>query len=899
MPPEQMELVFPLRGLNENWAFGRQPEGTTPDALNVRAYDSVDSRLRGGQRDGASKYFADVINGSNAIQAIDSLTLALDPSAIEVDELSFSDTFTQADGVLDDTNYTLLQSGSTFQGNPLAVTISTTRPEVKSNQIIARNIGTNTGVAVVDTPGPSTAYILRADLHYPSSAGDPAKQGAQGFVFRVDDPSGGLSNTEYAWAGVTDYGHSTAATSWKFTIIVSAAKRIDITGAAAGYSAGHFQTSRVLELRVNGNVMTLFLDDAQLITLTSSILVDNTNVGILSSGFNSNTEFFLDDFEVYTGKVPASLRQTKLLAISGGSIYTGTTARGLSLPASGGSGVLTDSMAIPPKMQAAYQKSYFCDGRASGYRIYNPVPDTVTVWTPTAGALPVGGNSLIETVSAVTIDSSTQITFSAATSLTNGDSFVIQDSVSNNKSYRVTDASSDPVIIFTPSLVDTDDTTGDIYTGELGAKDITLYRGRIVLWGLSTDPQNWFMSAVGDPLNWDYGATPSATMAVAGSNTDVGLLGDVLIACAPYSDDLMIMGGDHTLWVMRGDPAAGGLIDNISYQTGIVNSGAYAWNPKGEFYFVGAGQLWRMNAGSIQPESISQNRLDETFQSIDLNAYRINLIWDRQQQGLHIFFIPNSQPTTSNAPVHIYWDQRTDGFWKDQYPEVQGPTAIHTYDADDPDDRATLLGGWDSYIRLIDSSATNDDGTAIDSFILYPPIVAGGPLNNIRVNRIMVTLDSASDDVTLSAYAEDTPQKAVESATSNDVAVNITAVSISNKTFTVAEDWSERIAGDHLLVAGSTGNDGDYTLASLTGTGPTVLTVNETVADATVDGTIQYKDRVKFIRTLAAGRTTVLNRIAGNAVLLKLANSTAGETWAIENLIANVDAIGLTRKNQL
>ena len=142
-------------------------------------------------------------------------------------------------------------------------------------------------------------------------------------------------------------------------------------------------------------------------------------------------------------------------------------------------------------------------------------------------------------------------------------------------------------------------------------------------------------------------------------------------------------------------------------------------------------------------------------------------------------------------------------------------------------------------------------------------------------------------------------KKKLDSATNTGTAVSITAVSTSNKTFTVAEDLSDRIAGDRLLVAGSTGNDGYYTLASLTGTGPTVLTVVGTISSAVVDGTIQYIDRVKFVKVLSAGRNVLIPRISGNTLLFKLSDDTAGKAWAVEKIFIDIETTGRTRNKQL
>jgi hypothetical protein len=71
---------------------------------------------------------------------------------------------------------------------------------------------------------------------------------------------------------------------------------------------------------------------------------------------------------------------------------------------------------------------------------------------------------------------------------------------------------------------------------------------------------------------------------------------------------------------------------------------------------------------------------------------------------------------------------------------------------------------------------------------------------------------------------------------------NITAVNTSTETFTVTGDHSSLATGDVILVAGSTGNDGYWTVASTSGTGPTDITVSEDVTDATGDGTADYAD---------------------------------------------------------
>lgn len=824
MPAKPLELLFPLRGIDETWAFGRQPEGTSPDAQNVMPYDALDTRARGGQRWGTSKYYSVLHNSTNAIQRITS-------HATAVSSTDFTETFTHANAPFWSAYSSTWQhydspmdtSGDFFQ---VAIAADADSPDILSNALYVNPAKTfmTDHVYVGGAINPTATPTIEVDLLVGNQAVENA--GAIFTIYYRINPA--LNGDCY---GVRIYYDVRADSPPSVTSVVfvtgaaGASEVEDWDNAIYPATGTRFATAVTVKIVVaSTGVTTVYFDDASQGSFPAATSYGTyTGVGFGTLGTAANKyDNTIDNFKV-TG-TSATGREYKLVAVSGGDVYTGRPAEALTLATSGANVVATSGRV---DAQSAYGKVYFCDGVAADYSVWTASTNTVAAWTANTGSLPSSGAN--------------------------------------------------------------------------GCRYIKLYRGRLVMAGLIGDPHNWFMSAVGPDasgvggvLDWDYGGTVSATMAVAGNSTDAGECPDIITCLAPYSDDLMFIGGDHTVWLMQGDPADRGRIDNISHQTGISGPDAYAFDPDGIFYFFGSGTIWRMAPGGV-PESLSRNRMDKIFGAIDLMVKAVHLVWDNVRHGLHIFVVPVTQRSTT----HYYWDQRTDSFWKVVIPAAQGPTTAYAFDGDHPDDNAILLGGWDGYIRFVDPSATDDDGTAINSYVLYPPIAAGGALKNTKINGITTILDMNSDATVLTAYAEDTVQKAVESSVSSDVAVNITGVSIANKTFTVAEDWSARMAGDRLLVAGSTGNDGSYTLASLTGSGPTVLTVVGTIANATIDGTIQYKDRTRFARSLSAGRTKMLGRITGNAIILKLSNSADETTWAIENLIVSAEVVGQTRKNQL
>jgi len=59
-----MRIRFPLRGIHKGFGTVNQPEGTAFDAKNVRAYDVIGNRVRGGQRPGLDKWGAGTQIGS-------------------------------------------------------------------------------------------------------------------------------------------------------------------------------------------------------------------------------------------------------------------------------------------------------------------------------------------------------------------------------------------------------------------------------------------------------------------------------------------------------------------------------------------------------------------------------------------------------------------------------------------------------------------------------------------------------------------------------------------------------------------------------------------------------------------------------------------------------------------
>ena len=246
------------------------------------------------------------------------------------------------------------------------------------------------------------------------------------------------------------------------------------------------------------------------------------------------------------------------------------------------------------------------------------------------------------------------------------------------------------------------------------------WRGRLVLAGDPANPQNFYMSRVGDPADWDYGSTDGA-QAVAGNLSVSGHIGEPITALIPYTDDYMIIGCANSLWMMEGDLAAGGSIVLISNQMGIVGKDAWCVDPMGTLYFIASGGLYSVKPiwEKYQPPTLlTEKNYNQFFQSIPWSYTIVSMVWDADLHYLNMFFTPIS----FDPGLHLIFDARNGGLWPTGFPSNQGPYSSILYLSDNtPGNRAVLLGGNDGYIRKFDSHALDDDGVAIAARVTLGP----------------------------------------------------------------------------------------------------------------------------------------------------------------------------------
>ncbi len=296
---------------------------------------------------------------------------------------------------------------------------------------------------------------------------------------------------------------------------------------------------------------------------------------------------------------------------------------------------------------------------------------------------------------------------------------------------------------------------------------ITAWRGRIGLGGLLKDGSNYFFTAVDDPTDLNYARTNfSPSQAFVGTTGPLGQFKDILSAFIPYNDDVLGIGLNDSIYVMNGDPLAGGQLDLISKSIGMAWGNAWCMDPYGAIYFVsnkmGIYKLApsRMAGVSSAPQRISQ-QIEQLLQSIDTGLNVITLAWNDKFQGMHVFVTLASQPSSLNT--HLFYEYRTGAWWKDKFANKNhDPVCALVFDGNLPGDRSLLIGSWDGYVRSFSTPATTDDGTPINSSVLLGPINSKN-LDEYLFKNIQALLGETSADVTYQVFAGSSAEKAMTS----------------------------------------------------------------------------------------------------------------------------------------
>lgn len=449
-------------------------------------------------------------------------------------------------------------------------------------------------------------------------------------------------------------------------------------------------------------------------------------------------------------------RTTTLVGIADGTVAVITTT-GIDVVGSGASALSSTRNVI--FAEPFFKDIYFCDG--ANYKYYEVAENTMVVWTATTGGTMPAQESGFQVITGATVASPIVITI-AKHGLTTGDEVIITGALGNTAANGTW-----PVVVVTENTFSLTGSTGNAtYTSggrctRLSGTRCSLlavWGGRIVLSGLETDPNNIFMSAVGDPFDFDYSPnTQTVQQAVAGSVTaGYGKNPDIVTALIPYTDDVLLIGGSHSIRKLLGNPAEGGLNINVTDVTGIAYGKAWCQSPEGVVYFFGSrGGVFKIDPENGLPSKLTALTIDERLADLDLGTTVVNLQWDDRVIAVRVYITPND----GSATTHYVWDVRNEAWWPFSYANAShNPMAVHLMSGNTAADRRLLEYGQDGYVRNVDVDAKSDDGSPIESFVYL------GPFSAMMFVEITATLSENSNNVTWGICSASSMEQALDVA---------------------------------------------------------------------------------------------------------------------------------------
>jgi len=358
----EVELPFPLKGYDGNWAYADQPEGTSPSMCNVRAYSTDEGRARGGSRPGVRLAYDQQTGGGGAVQWIGWLDYGFGDAVV------YRDAFEYADGALATRNGTKWP----YADSRLLVRDGYVRLEDPASDCSSGNcadVGSDTWedftlqARIEWTYGTTAAVVLGA-----GDGGGPGSGGASVTVSYV--------STEVSWPGLGYTGSLTIH-------CVSGPNEARWSRAWGPF----FSTAGgVVRVDADRDRVRVFWDGAQVLDLPRD---DGTcgAVGFSLSKQNDTTrlpdaaiDVRLHEFVLLAASRPAPTAR-ELVVLAGRNLWHESVAGGLSAVTA------DDPFAPVPLLSAAPcgGNLFVVDGQ--GPKVYRAASGVVTDWAATRGEL--------------------------------------------------------------------------------------------------------------------------------------------------------------------------------------------------------------------------------------------------------------------------------------------------------------------------------------------------------------------------------------------------------------------------------------------------------------------------------------------------------------------------------
>jgi hypothetical protein len=704
--------MFPARGIDKQMGFQSQPPYSSPGLQNVRPFDTLEGKGRGGSRPGIRKGYQTQLGGGAKVNLLSSVAIT-DTSGFRQFAENFQVTTLEGNGWTAVASYSSSLPSIYSSDDAAVVYQDDTAKAGGAKDAIVPAIDTSQAYTVELLCVPFEGvmggnYTLWAAMD--DTTPDPLQDGLLATLTMVDGTSsysgslkhysGGVLQNTYAFTGLTSTDAVKSRLLW-FLIDGTSVKvyvdgTLETSQTITASDSTHKRVGFGLEATVDGKACMV---ESLLVQYYTDTLDQKERV-IMVSGANGN--IYKETFEGTFVQVTTDLsirddvrvRATDL----SGKLYIADHG---DTRAEGTDGALSS---------AVLSAASIADWTAINLDVH----DYVVVITNGTGA---------------TVDGTYEIT-----SIASGGITLTTDPGDGTCSYHIERGPKvyDPIADTLTLWVATSG-LGQVPTG---ATIIERYRARIVLSGNS---RLWYMSRQYNALDWNYGASDTDySRAVAGQNAEAGDVGQPITAISPHNDDYIIFGSLRQVYILRGDPTyQGAVLGPVSKTIGIVGPDAWTETEDGELIFLAASGVYGLSPGGTGRPQLLSRAIPRSLKNLTADFYQVSLAYDAKDEGVHVFVFQEGV-----NHIHYWMDWRTKGFFPTTVPDdlvpfstyILGTAVINTSDV--------LMGGGDGYVRRFSEFEQSDDGTEITSYVEIGPIMLGdGRVRDGMLVMLMAILD--------------------------------------------------------------------------------------------------------------------------------------------------------------
>ncbi len=332
-----------------------------------------------------------------------------------------------------------------------------------------------------------------------------------------------------------------------------------------------------------------------------------------------------------------------------------------------------------------------------------------------------------------------------------------------------------------------------------GSNVMALFEGRIFMNSMY-NPNQWFATRQGDPLDLDDSVENDVQAAISSQSSEAGVVGDSLISLIPYKDNYLIFGLANSFYILRGGSTGSGALSLLTEETGIFSPDSYCWDNEGNLYVVGLNGFFKFPNGmateSTGIDNISFRFQPNLFKSLKLNrkSDRVVLGFDRDNYLINV----SISMQDGKWEVCFVYDIKNDCIMPDSYATGCVPSSFLYANDYSAGESGLLVGCYDGYVRVFDPETKSDDGTAIDSYTLFGPIVINDLIRaKIKVNEIQINLSEDSDGLSWYLYAGKSPEEIVRGIKDGSLNYLYTGTFTSGGRQAVIRD---KIAGESIAI---------------------------------------------------------------------------------------------------